>query len=201
MHNDSTPENITPFAAAKPDWNAWKDAKRAPLWKAMALLLNIEPEHVTILGENLLLSRQLDQMPEFFRELDKAITAVEIGHLRSYSEKHPNTETAEVDLAEFAQWAGTKGYSIPLEFPRRNTASTAPIYGWPWGAYDTKLLRDLAAAANKWWKNYDPTDPSTAPNNDEVSNWLQRELQVAKRNAEIMATILRADGLPTGPRK
>jgi hypothetical protein len=70
---------------------------------------------------------------------------------------------------------------------------------WPWGAHDTKLLSHLAAAAEKWWSNYDPNDNTTAHTNEEVSGWLQ-ERGVGKSMADKMATILRADGLPTGPR-
>lgn len=71
---------------------------------------------------------------------------------------------------------------------------------WPWGSHDTELLGMLAAAAERYWKNYDPTDPTTAPTNDEVSAWLKAR-KVSARNAEVMATILRANGLSTGPRK
>lgn len=70
---------------------------------------------------------------------------------------------------------------------------------WPWGDHETKLLRLLAAAAEKHWKLYDPTDASTAPKNKTVVTWLMAQ-GVAGRSAEVMATILRADGLPTGPR-
>jgi hypothetical protein len=70
----------------------------------------------------------------------------------------------------------------------------------PWGNHDTKLLRDLAAAADQFWKLYDPADPSTAPTNEQVGAFLVNR-GVARRTAEVMATILRADGLPTGPRK
>ncbi len=71
---------------------------------------------------------------------------------------------------------------------------------WPWGSHDTILLRKLAAAAERFWVNYDPTDATTAPTNAQVIAWL-RSQGVAERTAEVMATILRIDGLPTGPRK
>lgn len=71
---------------------------------------------------------------------------------------------------------------------------------WPWGSHETQLLRHLAAAADRFWKNYDPSDPTTAPTNQEVIDWLV-EHGVARRNAEVMASILRADGLHPGPRK
>lgn len=70
---------------------------------------------------------------------------------------------------------------------------------WPWGTHETVLLRHLAAAANRFWVNYDPSDIGTAPTNSVVIDWL-RERGVAQRTAEVIATLLRADGLPTGPR-
>lgn len=85
--------------------------------------------------------------------------------------------------------------------PAANTSEQNNAGGkWPWGNYETELLRKLSAAANKFWTLYDPADQSTAPTNQQVIDWLI-EQDVSKRNAEAMATILRADGLPTGPRK
>jgi hypothetical protein len=79
--------------------------------------------------------------------------------------------------------------------------ASAAIYGkWPWGKHDTKLLGDMAAAAKTLWKDYDPAQPDTAPTNEQVKKFLTSR-GVAKRTAEVIATILRADGLPTGPRK
>ena len=72
---------------------------------------------------------------------------------------------------------------------------------WPWGEYETKLLQHLEAAANRFWVNYDPTDPSTAPVNQDVSTWLQDHRALSKSMADSIATILRVDGLKTGPRK
>ena len=72
---------------------------------------------------------------------------------------------------------------------------------WPWGEYETKLLQHLEAAANRFWVNYDPTDPSTAPVNQDVSTWLQDHRALSKTMADSIATILRVDGLKTGPRK
>jgi hypothetical protein len=82
---------------------------------------------------------------------------------------------------------------------RRDAVLPAPTL-WPWGDYDTKLLRELAAAAERFWKNYDPADPGTAPTSEQVEKWLV-DRKVPKRTAQIMAKILRADGLRPGPRK
>ncbi len=82
-----------------------------------------------------------------------------------------------------------------------NTTDTGNAKGkWPWGNHETELLRALAAVASELWSRYDPEDNSTAPTNQQVIERLKQR-GVAKRTAEVMATILRADGLPSGPRK
>ena len=106
-------------------------------------------------------------------------------------------------------WAKRKTLDVPDELDRliaeqivREPPGITAIntQKWPWGDHETELLQHLAAAAHQWWSSYDPDDPTTAPTNDEVSNWLQ-ERGVSDRTAEIMARILRADGLKAGPRK
>lgn len=79
-------------------------------------------------------------------------------------------------------------------------SSGAASEKWPWGSHDTKLLRTLESAAKRFWTAYDPNDPSTANTNATVAGWL-KEQGVADRVADIMAQILRADGLPAGPRR
>lgn len=71
---------------------------------------------------------------------------------------------------------------------------------WPWGAHETKDLKALEAAAIKWWVNFDPSDHETAPRNEDVSGWLQSTHKISKTKANGIASMLRADGLPTGPR-
>ena len=97
----------------------------------------------------------------------------------------------------FLRWAPEKGFTTPPKLA--DIASPRPA-GWPWGKYETELLHHLAAAVNKFWKNYDPSDPTTAPTNDQVIDWLV-EQGVSKTIASAIATILHADGLPRGPRK
>ena len=80
------------------------------------------------------------------------------------------------------------------------TAVSRDAVCWPWGSHQTDLLRKLALAGREWWSTYDQDVPGTAPTNEEVSGWLESQ-GVAKRVAEVMAQILRADGLSTGPRK
>jgi len=71
---------------------------------------------------------------------------------------------------------------------------------WPWGNYETSLLKHLAEAAKELWTLYDPSEPSTAPTNEQVEKFLV-DRGLSSSMAAKMATILRADGLPSGPRK
>lgn len=71
---------------------------------------------------------------------------------------------------------------------------------WPWGDHHTENLGHLEAAAKRFWINYDPSDLSSANTNKTVIEWLIKERKVSKKLAEAIATLLRADGLPTGPR-
>lgn len=71
---------------------------------------------------------------------------------------------------------------------------------YPWGEHNTRLLQSLSDVATALWSRYDPLDPSTAPTNEQVEDWLIAR-DVPKRIAEAMATILRADGLRMGRRK
>lgn len=71
---------------------------------------------------------------------------------------------------------------------------------WPWGSHHTEMLGHLEAAAQTFWVRYDPADPSTAPTNEMVSRWLRDERGVSREKANAIASILRVDGLRTGPR-
>lgn len=79
---------------------------------------------------------------------------------------------------------------------------------WPWGNHHTELLGHLEAAALEFWVKYDPKNPRcTAPKNETVIAWLiERQVpgqqrRVSDQMAKAIATMLRPDGLPTGPRK
>ena len=72
---------------------------------------------------------------------------------------------------------------------------------WPWGTHHTEHLGHLEAAAAKFWANYEPGQPDTAPTNDMVAEWLVEHRSVSKDKARTIASILRPDGLRTGPRR
>jgi hypothetical protein len=120
-------------------------------------------------------------------------------------------ERTVVKVADFATWADGMGWNLPPEFPR--TQADAVVYPvaseglqtggakWPWGNHETELLRKLAAAAERYYGvNFDPMEKEdSAPKSADVTAWL-KEKGVADRVAEVMAQILRPDGLRTGPR-
>lgn len=86
-----------------------------------------------------------------------------------------------------------------LRFQLEDSAAQAAM-PWPWGHHHTELLGRLEAAARRFWVNYDPSEYSTAPRNAQVIEWLEAQ-GVSNSIAKSIATILRVDGLPTGPRK
>ena len=79
----------------------------------------------------------------------------------------------------------------------KNTGRNA---GPRWPDHETKKLTALRLAALKFWSNYDPEQPDTAPKNEAVIEWLQKEHGIGATPAAEMASILRPEKLRTGPR-
>lgn len=104
---------------------------------------------------------------------------------------------------EVARWIKASGIKSLYRFD--SDVSQGPVSlstgRWPWGQHHTELLGHLEAAAKRFWVNHDPTDNTTAPTNQKVSEWLQSERKLSRMMADAIASILRADGLPSGPRK
>ncbi len=102
---------------------------------------------------------------------------------------------------ELARWLGATGMSSLYKFRVESNDELPAGKRWPWGDHHTELLGHLEAAAREFWVNYDPQNrKKTAPKNDALIQWLKAR-KVSTKQAEAMATMLRADGLPTGPRK
>jgi len=114
-----------------------------------------------------------------------------------------NYGNCHVQVADFAAFCRRQEWDVPARLARYAVNGELLTRGvtkqWPWGPYETELLRQLAAAARRYWVNFDPSDPTTAPTNEEVANFLTGR-GVASRVAETMAQMLRADGLRPGPR-
>lgn len=194
-------DNAWPWAPRKPDWDAWKSVKQASLWHAVALACDLDPGNFQLFDKPQL-ARLLKEPPRQFDDLlvmaKGSIGANGILKLVSRSEE--GLEESEVKLSNFATWLKSIQHKPPAQFPWLPEPITLSNMDWPWGRHETDLLRKLAGAAQRFWSNYDPTDPGTAPTNQQIIDWLKGQ-GVAQRTAEVMATILRADGLPTGPRK
>jgi hypothetical protein len=112
-------------------------------------------------------------------------------------------ENQEFQRHTVAHWLAAVGMKSIYQFDHKQPVATpVPLGRWPWGNHHTEPLGHLEAAARRYWgENYDPSDASTAPINATVSEWLQTERKVSKTMADSIASLLRADGLPTGPRK
>ncbi len=94
--------------------------------------------------------------------------------------------------------------ALPSMSENKNGEEVQPLESqsrWPWGNHHTEYLGHLEAAAKKLWVLYDPLDFTTAPTNEVVSEWLQSERGVSREKARAIASMLRPDGLPTGPRR
>lgn len=204
MTNDSAPNQQQAeqdlWAIPKPDWEAWKTVKQTQLWCAACIASDIDPSHFRIQGQKMPVGfrRYPDHMADLLSMAKSSIGAN--GILRPIQMRGSELEECEVNLANFATWMTSIKYPLPEGFPWAPEAQNFTQLSWPWGRHSTVLLRNLAEAADRFWKNYDPDDPSSAPTNRQVAEWLE-DRGVSTSKAEAIATILRADGLPKGPRK
>lgn len=179
----------------------WGEVEDVSILSAALLTLGINPsaldEEMDACGEPV----SIEELPDdFLPRIEVLRSAIRAGSLHTVAlnyDQHQRIDEnmTRVRTSDFADWCDGKG--IPHNLPMRPTPQ--PQSKWPWGNHETKLLKDFAAAADRFWKNYDPTDATTAPKNKDVQTWLKGR-GVSDRMAEIMATILRADGLPKGPR-
>ena len=199
--NASYPAEQEPWALRKPNWDAWKSVKQARLWQAVALTCDLDPGNFQLFDKPQL-AKPFKETPRQFDDL-LMMAKGSIGAnavLKLVSRSDEGLDESEVKLSNFATWLKSIQYKIPAPFPWLPEPITFSNMDWPWGRHETELLRKLAAAAHRYWSNYDPSDPTTAPTNQQIIDWLKGQ-GVSERTAEIMATILRADRLPTGPRK
>lgn len=194
----------------RPNWDVWLHVPVAILWEAVALSLGIDPKRVRMsdhgwaAGPDHFLT---DEGPDFDNRL-----LVASRNLRQEGPLHLQVPlvggpaTCGVELGEFAAWALKIGWHMPQQMCELGIAYRSNAVGepasarWPWGDYETPLLKALAAAADRWWKRYDPTDATTAPTNDAVVEWLRKEFPDPPMSANIasaIATILRAPSVPT----
>ena len=96
----------------------------------------------------------------------------------------------------------------PLAFHKPLDNEYSPPSRWPWGNHHTELLGHLEAAAREFWTGYNPENAkATAPKSETVIDWLEarnvpgQKKKVSNQMAKAIASMLRPDDLPTGPRK
>lgn len=159
-----------------PRWHVWLHVPTVSVLEAVALSLNQDPSNERI-------GRPWES--DYFDRLEVA--------QRNFP------ESGRLPLPEFVTWARSIGWDMPPELD--TIEPPRPSGKWPWGEYETELLRLLDAAARRFWVNYDPGDPSSAPTSSEVMAWLkEQKADISSRETEAIAKILRADGLPMGRR-
>lgn len=182
-----------------PNWGKWRHVPNVELWEAVALSLDIEPNLVKLHCDGWRSNAHFFEESELF---DERIFVAE-RNLSTGGALKPMTVVehrarCQVSLASFAAWACSINWEIPQQLAETHAVTQSA--SWPWGDHETTLLGNLAGAAYEFWSTYDLEQPSTAPKNKDVSEWLVSK-GVSRRVAEVMAQILRADGLRTGPRR
>ena len=197
--------NSGPFRHASPlTWAKWSLQVNAFVWEAVALHCAMDPDCFDAGADSIHSNDGFSGVRPFIAWLDSAELHVKHGTLAT-------VETADdpcnsiVNISEYAAWAKRLGAELPTQFPNRPLqAVVKPSSGW--GSHRTQLLDDLMAGLHEFWLpieeggKYDRSDPSTAPKNVVVADWLRNEHKISKNIAKAMATILRADNVPEGPR-
>lgn len=114
----------------------------------------------------------------------------------------PKFDNQEFSRGAIVSWLAEIGMKSEYSFSRdEQETPSVRRERWPWGDHHTEALGHLEAAATRFWSGFDASDMSTANTNAQVSEWLQTERRVSKTMADSIASMLRLDGLPTGPRK
>ena len=192
------------------DWQHWINKPTGKVWEAVALHCYINPASTSssLLQAGGKVKRRTAVW--FYRwRLVVALQYVETEQLETTTyEDDPNERL--VSFAEYARWAKDLDYPLPKKFPQKQTYrilgkdGSLPPRGWPWGSHETNLLR-LFAEVGEFWRPieegglYDPGDSTTAPTNEQIELWLEKR-NVGVKVREVMATILRSDNMPSGPR-
>lgn len=111
---------------------------------------------------------------------------------------------------DIQHWIDVNKFPSKYEFEKKSASIPDEILAkeecissrWPWGNHHTELLGHLDAAAREFWIDYDPERAkTTAPKSESVIDWLKKNRKVSNTMAKAIATMLRPDDLPTGPRK
>lgn len=179
------PKKITLSTAAKPVFNRMHDASVVAM-RAMRGGQNCPPDGLMFL--------ELEQIAQDSKPRNLLLSILDT--MVSTGEEY------RIRREEIGRWLSAIGMKSVYQFDRSQPPAIEKVSGhWPWGDHHTELLGHLEAAAKRYWVNYEPTDATTAPTNKEVAEWLMNERKLSQKMAESIASMLRPDGLATGPRK
>jgi hypothetical protein len=195
----------------EPVWDMWLRRPRVTGQQAIALACGIDPGALDREMERLSNGHTrsvLDQSPvfEWLSQYQNALDSFDPAFGDGLTA--PRKMSHLVPLDAFARWAvdtadAISGWTVPDRL--RSFASDvgrAPISAgaakWPWGDYETKYLAHLKAAVVEFWAKWDG-QAASAPKNEVVIAWLKSR-DISDRIAAAMATILRSDRVPDGPR-
>lgn len=199
MNNETTIGQQSLYSLSLPVWGHWKAFKHARLWEAVALACNLSPSQFSFMGTEKLDTYFDRTTPQFKDLLNTARANISHPLLKPISFSDEGFAENQIELQKFGEWVKLIHFPVPLDFPWQDDPTLPMTREWPWGTYETDSLRNLAKAINKFWKLYDPTDPTSAPLQKNVIQWLKDQGE-SDRTAEVMATIIRADKLPHGRR-
>lgn len=194
------------FALSDGAWSKWAGVSRIRVGEACALLFGIDPDRLPALGPRLNNAALFKPDLRPFEQAVRHATG-QLGSRLRVVEQRAESLDSLVDVTDFVRWAKQMGLAVPAQFPgqsRADTAEQAPSSKWPWGKHETRLLRAMEEAGRLWRTvdeggNYDPADPSSAPTKEQVVAFLVKR-GVSAKVASAIASILRADNLPMGPR-
>lgn len=196
---------VSTMAPSKPvpEWKrimSLESAQNVHEW--VYALIDVDPYEVGFMPD--------DAQADFQRYEDLVTRAITRGELlATKSTTKRNEDTWQITALAFHAWCVAKGIDYPLPLPKHepNCTATPSLAAqqtspsrWPWGNYTTKNLELLADVAKQWWSTYDPDVPGTAPTNRDVIEYVKAKGESTKLGDSI-ASILRADDLPTGRRK
>lgn len=201
-HASTFPGNLWSCYPAK--WDMWHTERFLELWQAACLACDVDPSNFDPYGfpsEAGLdaLNKPVPGAVNDLLELTKG--AVGSGFLALENSGNTGLLHRTVSMQTFAGWLGSIKHPIPSGFPWKAGNLTPGNLQWPWGNHQTKELLLLALAADRFWKNFNPLDPSTAPTNNQVIDWLIQSEGATEVAAKRIATMLRPETLPTGRRK
>lgn len=183
---------------AAPDFAYWTKLRSWTLLETCSLLCGLDPT---------LVKKDVDRIRRWasFLPMAKSFMEMELLLLREFDEDLPSgrmeNSRERVTPEVVARWTKAIGVRAPDGLTGAFEVVNGPVGGtWPWGSYETELLRQVAAATSRFWVRFDPSQPDTAPVKSSVVAWL-RERGVSDRTAEQIDTIIRAENLPKGPRR